>query len=61
MFVDDDPEREAVEPRDDAAVELRRTRIDRDSVAFARVADRLRAGVEHQPEERALCCTACRG
>ena len=61
MLVDDDPEREAIEPRDDAAVELRRTRIDGDRVALARVADRLRAGVEHQPQKRALCCTAFRG
>ena len=37
----------AIEPRDDAAVELRRAGIDRDGVARARIADRLGAGVEH--------------
>ena len=36
VLVDDDAEREAIEPRDDAAVELRRARIDGDRVALAR-------------------------
>ena len=39
--VHDDPERDAVEPRDDAAVEARRPGIDGDGVASARIADRL--------------------
>mgnify|MGYP003693782247 CR=1 FL=1 len=42
-----------VEARDDAAVELRRARIDGDGVALRRIADRLGAGVEHQPQDRA--------
>ena len=52
-LIDDDAERDAVEPRDDAAVELRRARIDRDRMAGSRIADRLRAGVEHRAQRRA--------
>ena len=58
--VDDDAERDAVEPGDDAAIESGRPRIDGNRVALARIADRLRARVEHQPEEGAPCCTAFR-
>jgi len=53
VTIDDDAERHAVEPRDDAAVELRRAAVDRDGVALARVADGCRAGVEQCPQHRA--------
>ena len=53
VLIDDDPEREAIEPCHDAAVELRRTRIDGNGVTFVRIADRLRTSVEHQPQKRA--------
>ena len=43
MFIDDDAERHAVQAGDDAAVELRRARVERDGVAAARIADRLSA------------------
>ena len=39
MAVDDDRERHAVEPGDDAAVELRRAAVDGDRVALCRVTD----------------------
>ena len=51
MFVDDDAERQAVEPRHDAAVELRRARIDGDRVA-------LRA--HRRPAARRRRASACR-
>ena len=53
MLVDHDPERHRVEARDDAAVELRRARIDGDGMTLGRIADRIGAGVEHQPQDRA--------
>src|SRR6185369_14479855 len=49
----DDAERHRVEPRRDAAVELRRSAVDRHRVAFARAPDRLRARVEHCVQYRA--------
>ena len=39
VLVDDDAEDDAVEPGDDAAVEFRRARVDRDGVALRRIAD----------------------
>ena len=46
FFIDDDAERHAVEARHDAAIELRRARVERHGVAAARIADRFRAVVE---------------
>ena len=43
LFVDDDAERHAVQPRNDAAVEFRRARVQRYGVTTTRVAHRLGA------------------
>ena len=43
VLVDDDAEHHAIEPRDDAAVEFRRARVDRDRVALRGIADLLHA------------------
>ena len=54
IFVDDDAECDAVDARDNAAVELRRPPVDGDRMALLRIADLLGAAVEqnakHPPE-----------
>ena len=47
------PNTTRVEPRDDAAVEFRRARVDRDRVALGRIADLLHALGEQHLQHRA--------
>ncbi len=53
VLVDDDAEHDAVEPRDDAAVEFRRAGVDRHRMALGGIADVLHALVEQHLEHGA--------
>src|SRR3970040_567026 len=61
VFVDDDAKRRAVEARHDAAVELRRARIERYGVATARIADWFRAVLEQLFQHASLIMLGAAG
>ncbi|OIQ67234.1 hypothetical protein GALL_511900 [mine drainage metagenome] len=53
MLVDDDAEHHGIVPRDDAAVEFGRARVDRDRVTLRGIADFLNALLEQHLQDRA--------